>query len=71
MFVGIREGWKDIVERSVWTFLQVVLAVVVVVPAEEWTGDLFRSAALAGVAAVVSVIKNVAAHYEPVEDHTR
>ena len=70
MFEALRNGWKNIAERSVATFVQVVLAGVLVVPAEEWTADLWRSAAVAGVAAVLSVFKNVAVEYSAVREES-
>jgi len=69
MFDAFVKEWKNIAERSLATFLQVVLSLVLVVPAEEWTADLGRSAALAGVAAVLSVLKNwVSAYAHVAED---
>lgn len=68
MLEALRRGWKNIAERSAATFVQVVLAGVLVVPADEWTADLWRSAAVAGVAAVLSIVKNVAVEYAYVKD---
>lgn len=50
--------WKNILERAGWTFLQAGLAVVVAADALDIT--VWKAAAVAGVAAVLSLVKTIA-----------
>lgn len=49
-------NWKNVIERAVWTWVQAFGAALIVVDV-----STARDAALAGVAALVSFVKNVAA----------
>lgn len=49
-------NWKNVIERAVWTFVQAFVAVFAVADV-----STARDAAVAGGAAVLSVLKNVAA----------
>lgn len=52
---------KDLLIRAGWTFVQAALAVVLVIPEAQWTVDVGRTALVAGVAAVLSLVKSMAA----------
>ena len=52
--------WKNILERAGWTFVQAAAAGLIVIPATDWDLGLAKAAALAGVAAVLSLVKTVA-----------
>jgi hypothetical protein len=52
---GLSATTRNWVERVVWTFVQAFVAVVVVVPSEEWTKP--RSVIVGAVAAGISAIK--------------
>jgi len=53
--------WKDILNRALWTFAQAAIGILVVAQAAgtPFTTDLLWKAAAAGVAAVISVGKNM------------
>lgn len=51
-------NWKDIAERSAWTFVQAAAAVLVA--AEALNASVLETAGIAGVAAVLSFVKNLA-----------
>lgn len=53
--------WKDLVERLVWTFVEAFLGVVIAVQVADLDVAVLESAAAAGVAAVLSALKSVAA----------
>lgn len=52
-------NWRDIAERAALTFVQAALAVVVAAGADFLDVNLWKAAALAGCAAVFSLIYNV------------
>ena len=65
-----RQFWTDLAERALWTFLQSFIGVVTAVPLVEVFADgiditraqtLLMSGAVAGISAVLSLLKGVAA----------
>lgn len=60
-------NWKDILERAAWTFMQTFLAAILASPIfTDSTLNLgaIKSAAVAGLAAVLSLAKGVVASYQ-------
>lgn len=55
--------WKDILERAEWTFAQAFLAVVSVGVAGVTDVGTWKAGAIAGAAAVLSMLKNVVAQH--------
>ena len=53
-----KKYWKDLGERAVWTFVQAALAVYTVSGGK----DALKAAGIAGLAAVLSMVKSLAAH---------
>jgi hypothetical protein len=53
--------WKDIANRAIWTFVQAAIGVLVAAQAagSEFNKDLLYKAGAAGIAALVSVGKNM------------
>lgn len=52
--------WKNIAERAAWTFVQAAAAYLVAAGTDLLRGDVWAGAALAGVAAILSLIKTIA-----------
>lgn len=53
-------NWRDVLERAGWTFLQTFLSVLLVSEIGWLTADALKVAAIAGLAAVLSLVKTVA-----------
>lgn len=51
--------WKDIASRAEWTFAQAALAVVGAAGAGFVSVQVWKAAAIAGGAAVISMLKNI------------
>lgn len=51
--------WKDVLDRAEWTFAQAAIAVVAAAGTSFVDVALWKSAAIAGGAAVISLLKNV------------
>lgn len=52
--------WQDVANRAAWTFAQSALAVLVAAGTDFVDGAVWKSAAIGGLAAVFSFLKNVA-----------
>ena len=55
-----KADWKDIAARAEWTFAQAFLATVGVAAADVTNVATWKAGVIAGVAAVISLLKNVA-----------
>lgn len=55
-----RKQVLDLVERAAWTFAQAALAVLLLDPARMADKQVLHAAAIAGLAAVLSLVKNIA-----------
>lgn len=53
--------WQDVADRAVWTFAQSFLAVLVAAGTNFVDGAVWKSAAVSGLAAVFSALKNIVA----------
>lgn len=51
-------NWKDIANRAIWTFAQAAAGVLVVAGTTGLNADILKGAGIAGVAAVISFVKN-------------
>lgn len=51
---------RDTLERAAWTFAQAFVSALLLVPVAAWDKKAILAAALAGVAAVLSLVKTVA-----------
>ena len=59
--------WQDVLNRASWTFVQAFVPIVAAAGVNFVDGAVWKSAALAGGAAVLSFLKNVFVGSKPAE----